>query len=97
MFCIFSSSFFHVRHIRFPQAPGAPPLLPPGALPLGPPATLTLQLSHPLEPAPKQKDKKEKEAIKKTHIRTEIVLKTKQMGIILIFFFFFFLNKLLLC
>ena len=66
MFCIFSSSFFHVRHIRFPQAPGAPPLLPPGALPLGPPATLTLQLSHPLEPAPKQKDKKEKEAIKKT-------------------------------
>ena len=51
-----STFLFHAGHIIAPQAPGAPPLPPPGALPPGHPATLTLQLSHPPEPAPKQQE-----------------------------------------
>ena len=51
-----STFLFHAGHIIAPQAPGAPPLPPPEALPPGRPATLTLQLSHPLEQAPKQQE-----------------------------------------
>ena len=79
MFCIFYFHvLFHAGHIIAPQAPGAPPLPPPEALPPGRPATLTLQLSHPLEQAPKQQEKRK--TIQETWLfRIHMVVKRNQI------------------